>query len=53
MATNDVKVQETSKGQLIITLPKGLAAFKGWKRGTTLRFIEDRHGEVILSEVQK
>jgi hypothetical protein len=51
MTVNSVKVQELKNGQLVITLPKGLASFKKWGKGTKLVFVEDRRtGDVILKE---
>jgi hypothetical protein len=51
MSINSVKVQELKNGQLIITLPKGIANFKKWAKGTKLVFVEDHStGNVILKE---
>jgi len=51
MSINSVKVQELKNGQLIITLPKGIANFKKWSKGTKLVFVEDQlTGDVILQE---
>jgi len=33
-----VKLQELPNGQLIITIPKKLADFKGWKKGIIIKF---------------
>jgi bifunctional DNA-binding transcriptional regulator/antitoxin component of YhaV-PrlF toxin-antitoxin module len=49
---NKVIIQETKNGQYFITLPKAIADFKGWKKGTKLEFTEDRFGEVIVKEVK-
>lgn len=33
-----VKIQQLPNGQLILTVPKKLAEFKGWKKGTIVKF---------------
>lgn len=48
---NKVIIQATKAGQFFITLPRAIADFKGWHKGTRLAMSEDRHGEVILKEV--
>lgn len=53
MPQNEVKIQETKTGQLIITIPRPIAAMKGWKKGTKLQYHEDRYGELTLKEVPK
>lgn len=53
MAGNQVIVQELKNGQLVITIPKPLANVKGWKKGTTLAYVEDRYGSLTLQEVRK
>jgi len=40
-------------GQYRITLPKDLVEEKGWKPGTTLRFIETEDGRIYLKEFSK
>jgi hypothetical protein len=51
MAANEVIIQATKSGQLFITVPRAIADFKGWKKGTKLRIVEDRHGVVTVEEV--
>lgn len=53
LASNEVIVQELKNKQLVITIPRAIAEFKGWKKGTKLRLIEDRFGVVTLEEVGK
>jgi bifunctional DNA-binding transcriptional regulator/antitoxin component of YhaV-PrlF toxin-antitoxin module len=50
LASNKVKVQVLKSGQLVITIPKAIADFKGWKKGTELEWKEDRFGTVTLKE---
>lgn len=47
MASNESIVQQTSSGQLTITLPRAIAGLKGWSKGVTLKFDEE-NGETIL-----
>ena len=42
-----------NNGQYKITIPKDLAEDRGWKKGTKLRFVEDKDGNIILKEVKK
>lgn len=51
--SNKVIVQELKNGQLVITLPRAIAGSKGWKKGTTLEYVEDRFGALTLQEVKK
>jgi hypothetical protein len=51
MPSNEVKIQELKSGQLVVTVPRAIAAMKGWKKGTKLVFKEDRYGAVTLMEV--
>ena len=53
MPSNIVIVQELKNGQLVITIPRAIAEFKGWKKGTKLEIIEDRYREVTLKEVKE
>ena len=53
MPSNVVTVQSTKIGQLIITIPRALAASKGWGKGSKLMFKEDRYGALNLMEVEK
>lgn len=46
-------IQELKNGQFVITIPKAIAMSKGWKKGTTLEFLEDRYGSLTLQEVKK
>ena len=43
-----VKIQQLPNGQLILTLPKKLAEFKGWKKGMKVTFKEHGPDSVIL-----
>jgi bifunctional DNA-binding transcriptional regulator/antitoxin component of YhaV-PrlF toxin-antitoxin module len=52
MTGNIVIVQELQHGQLIISIPKAIASFKGWKKGTKLKILEYK-GDVVLKEVVK
>lgn len=46
-----VKIQEnpTTK-QLWITIPKQVAEFKQWGKGTELEFVEHEKGSVVIRE---
>lgn len=49
-----VKLQQLPNGQLILTVPKKLAEFKGWKKGIIIKFKEHSpNGFVIEAEVQQ
>jgi hypothetical protein len=43
-----VKIQRLPNGQLILTLPKKLAEFKGWKKGMKVSFKEHGPDSFIL-----
>lgn len=43
-----VKIQQLPNGQLVITLPKQLANFKGWKKGMKAVFKEHGPDSVII-----
>jgi len=48
-----VKLQQLPNGQLILTVPKKLAEFKGWTKGTIVRFKEHaRNSFIIEAEVE-
>ncbi|MBS3158786.1 hypothetical protein J4206_05870 [Candidatus Woesearchaeota archaeon] len=43
-----VKLQKLPNGQLVLTIPKQLAALKGWDKGITITFKEhDKNSFVI------
>jgi hypothetical protein len=50
---NKVTVQASKAGQYFITIPRAIADFKGWHKGTKLEISEDRYGEVTLKEVRE
>lgn len=52
MTSNEVSVQQTNTGQFLITIPRAIAGSKGWIKGTKLKFVEDRFGDVTLKEVK-
>lgn len=43
-----VKLQQLPNGQLILTVPKKLAEFKGWKKGTIVAFKEHGKSSFII-----
>lgn len=45
-----VKIQQLPNGQLILTLPKRLAEFKGWGKGTVVRYRDHPAGFIIEAE---
>ena len=47
-----VKVQKTSNSQLIITIPKKIAEFKGIDKGTKIIFKEHGRNSLII-EIEK
>jgi len=48
-----VKIQQTSKGQYVITLPKALVKAKGWDKGTELMLILNNRGNIEIVEAKK
>ena len=46
LGPNEVKVQELSNGQFIITFPKGLAQLKGIGKGSVLTFTINEQGKI-------
>jgi hypothetical protein len=48
-----VKVQRTSNNQLILTIPKKIAEFKGIDRGTEIIFREHTKNSLILEVAKK
>jgi len=43
------KIQRLPGGQLVVTIPKAIARFKGWKKGDEVIFKEDKNtGRVLL-----
>ncbi len=36
------RIQRLPGGQLVVTIPKAIARFKGWKKGDEVIFKEDR-----------
>ena len=44
-----VKIQKLPNGQLIITIPKRLAEFKGWDKGTDMIFRDHTKDSIILA----
>jgi len=48
-----VKVQKTPNDQLVLTIPKKLAEFKGIDKGTELVFKEHGKNSFILEIVKK
>lgn len=51
--SNRVTVQELKHGQLVITLPRAIAGLKGWGKGTTLEYIENESGELVIKKVKE
>ena len=43
-----VKVQQLPNGQLILTVPKKLAEFKNWKKGTIVTFKDHAPNSFII-----
>ena len=48
-----VKVQKTSNDQLIITIPKKIAEFKGIGKGTEIMFREHTKDSLIIEIVKE
>ncbi len=46
-----VKIQQLPNGQLILTVPKKLAEFKGWKKGTIVRFKDHSQASFIIEAI--
>ncbi len=48
------KVQKLPNGQLVLTLPKQLAEYKGWDKGTELIFKDHSPDSFVLeSKIKK
>ena len=47
MSSNSSKVQQTTSGQLTITVPIAIAKLKGWTKGVELEFV-DINGQTVL-----
>jgi bifunctional DNA-binding transcriptional regulator/antitoxin component of YhaV-PrlF toxin-antitoxin module len=43
-----VKLQQLPNGQLVLTVPKKLAEFKGWKKGTVVKFHDHSQSGFII-----
>lgn len=43
-----VKIQKLPNGQLVLTLPKQLAEYKGWDKGTEVIFKDHSPNSFIL-----
>lgn len=43
-----VKLQQLPNGQLVLTVPKKLAEFKGWKKGTVVKFKDHSQKAFII-----
>ncbi len=43
-----VKLQQLPNGQLILTVPKKLAEFKGWTKGTVITFKQHERNSFII-----
>jgi len=48
--SNRSVLQFPNDKQFMVTLPKGLVLAKGWKKGDTLEFVIDNHGEIIVKK---
>jgi len=48
-----VKIQELPNGQLVLTVPKKLAEFKGWKKGTIVKFRDHSQTSFIIEAVSE
>ena len=48
-----VKVQQLPNGQLILTVPKKLAEFKGWKKGTIVQFKDHSANAFIIEAAEE
>ncbi len=44
-----VRIQKLPNGQLIITIPKRLAEFKGWGKGIRMEFKDHTKDSIILA----
>ena len=48
-----VKIQKLSSGQLVITIPKLLAAYEGLKKGMELEFKKHKEGFILIIKGKK
>ena len=46
-----VKIQQLPNGQLVLTIPKKLAEFKGWSKGLKIVFKDHKDG--VLLEIKE
>lgn len=46
-----VKIQQLPNGQLVLTIPKKLAEFKGWSKGRKVIFKD--HVDGVMLEIEK
>lgn len=47
-----VKIQQLPTGQLVMTIPRALAAAKGFKKGMELEYVIDNLGNLLLRPKQ-
>ena len=45
-----VKIQLLKNGQLLITVPRRLAEFKGWRKSTCIKFLEHSPNSFVLQK---
>ena len=48
-----VKIQKLPSGQLVITIPKLLAAYEGLKKGMELEFRKHKEGFILIAKGKK
>lgn len=44
------KIQLLKNGQLLVTIPKRLAEFKGWKKSTYVKFLDHSQDSFVLEK---
>ena len=42
------RIQRLPGGQLVVTIPKAIARFKGWQKGDEVIFKEDRNTRRVM-----
>jgi bifunctional DNA-binding transcriptional regulator/antitoxin component of YhaV-PrlF toxin-antitoxin module len=48
---NKMRVQRTSNGQFIVTIPRAFAEALGFKKGTVLEFKFNERGDIVIKKL--
>ena len=50
---NKIKIQKLPNGQLVLTLPKDLAEYLGWSKGTDVLFNLHNDDSILIKKFKK